>query len=537
VLFAFLHQDQDEMREFVDLAALLEEKLGIPVPRQADFMAGGHRARESYYEALSDLSDTIFDQAGPYLARRAWMREVRRPLPGPRSGRRGGETAAIARRAIADADKAGARATGDAATASQRDKAVTAYRKAFEACAVYLGEVPDGFVEPWFKAFWLRNEEALKVLSVVRAWQEDQDDVRHWLAVASGAQVRREEAGLTETVVRTLYAHREDQEAMLADALVRLLIDPDPGRYDFTIVSCMGVVTDGKDGRELEDVYRRLEERRGVRVIRAHTGLFRSLEYNASAIIAAVRRAETPWGYIGYSQGCANALMAESFLYGGTPEQRTLLDRFVARNLLFSAANGSVHGSGGARKFLAAIAEGERFIKHYQSVFSRELSEMVLRAMKAAMDSRVFVNSLGGTYSLTIERARVLHRDGQFVPWVPTSTTRGIVTPDRLPEALEYLWYAHDRQLPGVACDSQVPAEEAVGRATRVRNAWTDALARCDMGSYVQATHHWSPLTAEIEFVTTERDRARAVYQGPKDRHVLPWVDVNARFGRIRVTS
>ena len=36
------------------------------------------------------------------------------------------------------------------------------------------------------------------------------------------------------------------------------------------------------------------------------------------------------------------------------------------------------------------------------------------------------------------------------------------------------------------------------------------------------------------EFVTTERDRERAVYDSPKDRHVFPWIEGNARFGLIR---
>jgi hypothetical protein len=50
-----------------------------------------------------------------------------------------------------------------------------------------------------------------------------------------------------------------------------------------------------------------------------------------------------------------------------------------------------------------------------------------------------------------------------------------------------------------------------------------------------QRTHHWSPLRKDTEFVTTERDRALAIYEAPKDRHVFPWLEVNARFGRIQV--
>ena len=73
------------------------------------------------------------------------------------------------------------------------------------------------------------------------------------------------------------------------------------------------------------------------------------------------------------------------------------------------------------------------------------------------------------------------------------------------------------------------------GQSTAVRNVWTRAVAHADSGSRVQAIHHWSPLSHEAEFVTTTRDRLRAVYDGPKDRHVFPWVEVNARFGRIAV--
>ncbi|HEY3359398.1 MAG TPA: hypothetical protein VGQ83_39475 [Polyangia bacterium] len=536
ILFAFLHQDQDELREPLDLVALLEEKLGMPVPRQEDFMAGGRKVRDSYYEALSHLAENVFEQAGGYLARRSWVRDVRHPVPKPpRPAGAAATLAKEARAAIAAADKLARRLRFDRPEGPEHAAARAAYRDAFGACAAVLREVPLGFQLPWFKRFWQRNEEALKVLSVVRAVQEDLDDVRRWLTITSGGPYGENEQAVLETIVRTLFYFPEDRAALLKDPLCRLLIDPEPGHYDMTIVSAMGVVTDGEKGRELEDAYRRLEERRGVRVIRAHTGLFRSLEYNAAAIIRAVQETTTPWGYIGYSQGCPNGLLAESFLYTGTPAQREIVDRFVGRNLLFSAANGSVHGTSGGLKFLRAMVDGERFLKHYQASYSREAVEMVLRGMRAFMDSAAFVNTLGGTHSLSLERARVLNRDRQCVPWAPTSTTRGVITPERIPEALEYLFYVHERLLPGEPCDSQVAVTEEVGQATRITNLWTESLARCDMGSYAQWTHHWSPLTAEIEFITTARDLERAVYQSPKDRHVTPWLDVNARFGRIRL--
>ncbi len=53
------------------------------------------------------------------------------------------------------------------------------------------------------------------------------------------------------------------------------------------------------------------------------------------------------------------------------------------------------------------------------------------------------------------------------------------------------------------------------------------------MGSMPLTLHHWAPVTAEVEPVTTRSDRERAVYSGPKDLLVFPWIEVNARFGRI----
>lgn len=537
VLMAFLNQDQQRMKEPLDLPGLVQDKLGLPVPRLADYMAGGRHVRDSYYGALSALANAIVAEAGPYLARRTHLREVHHPVPPPLRVPAGPRKRLEdeARALVSTADRRARRLRLDG---RDKDAAIDAaragYRDSFAACAAFLREVPTGFLRPWLKDFWRRNEEALKVLSVVDNVREDVDDVRHWLEVTSGAPIPADEPALVDAVVDTLYALPADRAVLKSDPLVRLLIRPEPGRYDFTVVSAMGVVTDGAEGRELQDAYDRLLQRRGVRVVRADTGLFRSLEHNASAILRGITSVEGPWGWIGYSQGCANGLLAESFLRGGTPDQQRALERFVGRNLLFSAANGSVHGTCGTEKMLKAMVEGERFLKAYQARYSRQLVDLFLKALQAVLDSRQFVETVGGAHSLTIERAIALHRDGQFVPWVPTSTTIAQVSRERLPEALEWLYFMHEHQNPGVLHDSQVPSDEAQGHATRVVNERTEAFARCDIGSFVQATHHWSPLTVEIEAVTTERDRTLAVYQGPKDRHVLPWVEAHARFGRIR---
>lgn len=533
-LFAFLHQDQDEMQNPLDLPGLLEEKLGVNVPRRLDYVAGGPMARESYYEALSNMADHILENAKPYLARRAYIREVNHPVfLGSRPSGLAKRLEDEAKKAVAAADKLGFTIDFDQKESKTWEEARQAYRVAFDACAMFLKECREGFQRGWLKQFWARNEEALKVLSVVRNYQEDIDDVRRYIRVCTGKDFEEDEQSLIKDVINTLYYYEKDKKEVMHDPLVRLLIDPECGEYDFTVISAMGVVTDGERGHELEDAYRRLEEKRGIKVIRAHTGLFRSLEYNASMIIKAIQQVQGKWGWIGYSQGCANGLCAESFLRGGSPKQQEMIERLVCRNLLYSAGNGSVHGTSGAIKFRKAMIEGERFLKHYQAFYSKELIDLVLRAMRSIMQSSLFTNTLMGAHSLSLERAIALHRDGQFAYWVPTSTTRGIINLDNIPEALEYLYFLHEKLLPSVPSDSQVAAEDAVGHATRVRNERTEMFARCEIPSRIQATHHWSPLTKEIEIVTTQRDKERAVYQSPKDRHVFPWIDVNIRFGRI----
>ncbi|HQB45950.1 MAG TPA: hypothetical protein PLV85_20230, partial [Polyangiaceae bacterium] len=344
----------------------------------------------------------------------------------------------------------------------------------------------------------------------------------------------RGEQDLLRSVLDVLLYEDKDRKKLERDPLVRLLIDPLPGHLDFTVISAMGVITEGESGAELEDAFARLGEQRGVRVIRAPTGTAMSLEENARRIISSIESIEGPYGLMGYSQGCANALAAESLLRGGTPEQQRLLDRLVCRNLLYSAFNGSAHGVYGSEKFERAMVEGERFLKHYQVLFSSEVVASFLRFARAVVDSPVFVRVLGGVHSLTVQRATDFHRELQIVAHAPTSTLRGVTMEQDLPETLELTYYSLRHMSRGAPQDTQVLASDALGRSTRVINATTRLLERCDMTSMCERAHHWSPLKKETEFVTTDRDKKRCVYDSPKDRHVFPWIDVNARFGLIR---
>ena len=544
-LFAFLDQDQHQMRDPVDLARFLERKLGLTVPRQADYMAGGVKARQCYTEALDDLAREILARGDGYLSRKAHLQVARYQPVKSGAGRAHPTLVKHAQAAVAEADRRGKRCQFDrGGRGALREEAAAAYRASFAACAELLAEEPLAYRRPWLRAFWARNEEALRVLSVVRNYQDDTDTVRRWLHTRLALQGRpqekqlRNEQKLLEAVVNVLYLHPRDRDKVRRDPLVRIVVDPEPGHYDFTVVSAMGVITEGARGRELEDTYRRLTERRGVRVLRADTGTGRSLEYNARRVIDEIKRVETPWGYVGYSQGCANGLMAESRLTGGTPDEQKLVAHLVTRNLLFSATNGSAHGTSGDEKVARLLIAGERALKPYQATFSAPAIHTFFRAARAALDSRAFVTYMAGWHSLTYERARSFHRDLQVVETAITSTTRGACDVLNTPEALEYMYHLLGRLRPGADHDTQVTLEEAQGHALRVKNAWTEALARCSTGSLPQNIHHWSPLSpdAEVSFVTTERDHERAVYESPKDRHIFPWLDVNARFGRIRMS-
>lgn len=125
---------------------------------------------------------------------------------------------------------------------------------------------------------------------------------------------------LVDAIIDAIFYYEADRERIRQDPLVRLLISNPPGNYHFTIVTAMGVITEGKKGLELEAAFRRIKEKRDVIVIRADTGTARSYDYNAAKIEVAIESAvklKRPYGLLGYSQGCANALQTESLLLSG----------------------------------------------------------------------------------------------------------------------------------------------------------------------------------------------------------------------------
>lgn len=477
---------------------------------------------------------------------------------------------------------------------------VAAYQDAFAACAEVRNMDKLAFHADWFKDFYRRNYDALMIKSVYDNVIDNVDQVRNWLNAlrrgpklpeakrqdlspsrpathssiegsiqdfdgslspspdspystpvhsSMGAQdnlfsdpSKSSEQTLIDAILDALIYRKSEREMLRRDPLVRLLIPNPPGRYNFAIVTAMGVITEGKSGLELDDAFRRLREQRGVALIRADTATARSFEFNASKIEEAIATATElgmPYGLLGYSQGCANALTAESLLLSGSPAQQQALVNpqagLVCRQLLFSAANGSMHGPATDLKVQRLIVMCEEFFKYQQGYFSRAFTSTVLESLNGIMDSAAFHKFIGGAQSMLPDGSRVFWREAQHLPHIPTCTLRGVLEEHTTPECLEMISNLLTKQSGSSLHDSQVHVYDAVGYPVYTNNRNGRILKNCSVGAAaIQRTHHWSPLSDEVEFVRTQRDIERSSFDCAKDRHVFPWVDVNVRFGFIR---
>jgi hypothetical protein len=271
------------------------------------------------------------------------------------------------------------------------------------------------------------------------------------------------EQDLVNAIIEVIVYDPSNREKLRADPLVRLLIPNPPGHYDFTIILAAGVVTEGKKGQELKDAFERVEKYRGVKVIRADTATARSFEYNAGKIeeaIAAAVRLGKPYGLLGYSQGCANLLMAESNLVSGTPKQQAYLSRshggLVCRQLLFSAANGSFHGPATDKKMQQLLSMCEDFFKSQAGYFSRAFSFTILESLNSLLDSAAFHKHMGGAQTFLPDGCRAFWRQAQHLSFVPTCTLRGVLEEHTTPECLEMLSHLLTKQSGSSLHDSQV---------------------------------------------------------------------------------
>jgi len=597
-LMALLDLDQNSFKPVhrLDMHALLEEWLpGLKVPKRDDYMAGGRWARQSYYDAVYAVASSILDDAECYMALKSHLQHVRchketDPLPLPReelveensdpeSDKKLKLAIELAKQKIAEADDVGkkvARRLKEDEYRAKREsdykRAIQLYRESFDACAQVLALDKLAFHSSWFAEYYKRNYDALMILSMFENVRDDVDEVRYWLnAVKRGAQeiqdeeeVKRDfwgnridhekmflepqrfkEQEIVDAIIDTMIFDPKDRKILKDDPLVSLLIPNPPGNYNISVVTAMGVITEGKKGLELQAALDRLREKRGVRTFRADTGTARSFEYNASkiqdAIDSAVRWGR-PYGLIGYSQGCANSLLAESQLLSGSPSQQAKLvnekSGLVCRQLLFSAANGSIHGSASDIKVQKLIVMCEEFFKYQQGYSSRALASTVLDVLTGAMDSSAFHKIIGGAESFLPDGCRAFWRECQQLAHVPTCVLRGVMEPHTTPECLQMLGNILTKQSGSALHDSQVHVYDAVGYPIYHHNRNGRLLKKCAVGDgAIQRTHHWSPLSTEVEMLRTCKDIENASFDCAKDRHIFPWLDVNVRFGFVKYAT
>ena len=191
---------------------LLESWLpGLKIPRREDYMAGGRWARQSYYEALLSVANSILGDAEPYMALKGHVQRVRRkkegdPLPRPRhepamtdeSGQQQPRMersrssskllnlVAEAQNSIRQADDAGEAIletlVSDAETrhSKEYERAVSLYRDAFDACADVLSLDKHAFYADWFRQFYKRNYDALMIKSMYDNVVQNVDSTRYW---------------------------------------------------------------------------------------------------------------------------------------------------------------------------------------------------------------------------------------------------------------------------------------------------------------------------------------------------------------------
>lgn len=105
-------------------------------------------------------------------------------------------------------------------------------------------------------------------------------------------------------------------------------------------------------------------------------------------------------------------------MHSGTPSQQSRLtspnSNLVCRQLLFSAANGSMHGPGMEEKIHRLIVMCEQFFKYQQGYVSRAFTTFVLETLTNVMDSAAFQKFVaGGGGTFLHHGSRAFWREGK----------------------------------------------------------------------------------------------------------------------------
>ncbi len=558
ILMSFISQDQSLLKKPADRIALMSELLGIEFPNRQEYMSGGNHASESYFERLYEIAHQINASVTPYVAAKLRMQSDRistsdeineeTPKRPPYVSKYSDEDElAELVRALEKADALGHVLVGQIKPFSVNDnsemderavrKVEKAYGYAYRLASAVLDKYPDTFEKDVFKKFYARTYEALMIQTVDQNLMDDIDQVRKWFEVRSGisasevsviSRIRRRNA-----IIDVLYYRENDRHERRNDPLTWIDIRPKEGPVNLTILAAMGVITEGKRGKELRTSFERLQEQRQIKIIRSDTGNIKSLAYNSSVIEEDMRRIKTPFMLIGYSQGCANMMRAESNMYASTPDDRACLTNLVARHFLYSALNGSPHAVCGGELYRLTLIDGEKYLKTLSATMSSALCNFLFDLLRKFLDSPVIMMSLNSVESLSYNGLTQLSQDAQYTPGVLSTEVQGIIK-EFIPEALDYMTYHFDAQA-HIDNDSQVGEDCSHGYHVYNRNDSVDILRREMIPTCTLKSHHWYPVYEEITYIETERDVKDAVYHAPMDIHIMPPIEALILFGKVKV--
>ncbi len=559
MLMSFLAEDQTLLSTPVDRVKVLSDLLELDIPRRSDYMPGGSKASESYIEKLYEVAHAI-NGFTAYDAAKLRMRSERTAtatslknaqnnpkLPPHIERQPDKDDIAEIVRGLEKADALGKKCVDAIHNGSYNEldakAAQKAYAYAWRVAAAVLAKYPDAFQNTDFKKFYARTYEALLIQTLDDDLINNIDHVRQWFNARSGipqdtiAQLSRIER--RNAIIDVLFNRDADREARRRDPLSWLDTRPAPGNINLKVLFAPGVITEGQKGHELSNAVQRLKNERDIDFIRSNTGNIKSLAFNAEILEQDIRNIDGPFMLLGYSQGCANMMRAESNLMASTPEDRAKLNNLVARHFLFSALNGSPHATAGVEILRNTLIGVEKVLKSYSAITSTPFTEFIFDLIRKTLDAPIITMSLNSVESLSIDGLEQLSRDGQYTPSVISTEVQGVADVC-IPEVLYYMtshFYDQTRSdaLPnGTPNDSQVGIDAAHGYFPFNRNDSVDILRRESIPSCTLNAHHWFPLYEEVQFIETPLDVQNAVYHAPKDTMLFPAIETLILFGRAK---
>lgn len=555
LLMSWLSQDQRLLKSPVNRARELSQLLGVDIPSAPDYEPWNEKYKQSsYIDALYTAADDIMQNNQLYSAACLRMLSYRTETPdAPATDNSPKATPApIAIDAHAPAlelELQNLIFSADAETQSLvpddrnplplshdiREKAAAQWTLVFDTAKQLIAARKDAFQLPIMKKLWSRVIESRRVAAIYDDIVHHYDETRQWFAYRTHIDEKNIDTlsleQIYKEIINIIYAENENKKDIFSDPLLWFMPPIPQGPIDLTIVTSMGIITNGANGHELETVFQRLEKSRGVRVVRSDTGTVRPLDYNADKIIEVIQNIHSPYVLIGYSQGCPNMLRAESRLFTGSPQKRERLNHLVARCFICSAFNGSPHAICGVDKYKNALVDAEFLLKSFSFRISKTLYQLIFFAAQRILDTKLIVASLASVESISHSGLAELARDAQYMPCVPSFEYGGYMTHD-FPEGLVIMANHFDKQA-HVLNDSQIGIDCAHGYSVYNRNDSVDVLREETIPARLLNIHHWSPLVDEVKLIESEKDINHCIYKGPKSLYVLPWLDALILFGII----